>query len=173
MSLTWNSNSVTSLSGRMHWELTATWLKLLLSRLLLAVSAILNVWLSEMAPKQNDDVLVTSLPRATIKDRLRMTHRPQTLTCLEKWPIVSVCGKMCRISTFTLIFTTFLLTFNCTNYHRHISAAVLLPWTQASCLRRMACACREFKIPPSLCFWKETYQWIPTRIPIMVHYSDN
>ena len=88
MSLTWNSNSVTSLSGRMHWELTAIWLKLLLSQLLLAVSAILNVWLSEMAPKQNDDVLVTSLPRATIKDRLRMTHKPQTLTCLEKWPIV-------------------------------------------------------------------------------------
>lgn len=108
-----------------------------------------------MAPKRNDDVLVTSLPRATIKDRLRMTHKPQTLTCLEKWPIVcgrSVCGKMCRIFTFTSIFTAFLLTFNCTNHHRHISAAVLLPWTQASCLRKMACARREFEIPPSLCF---------------------
>ena len=52
----------------------------------------------------------------------------------------------------------------------------LSPYTMlrpCSCLRKMACARREFKIPPSLCFWKETYQWIPTRIPIMVHYSNN
>ena len=122
MSLPWNSNSVTSLSGRMHWELTAIWLKLLLSRLLLGVSAILNIWLSEMAPKRNDDVLVTSLLRATIKDRLCMTHKPQTLTCLEKWPIVRadqfVERWLCRISTFTSIFTAFLLTFNCTSHHR-------------------------------------------------------